>query len=141
LGQFLVNHFGGKNLLPFLEYITLPVQKHLTPSSFYDIIQPVGSLSSLHVSAKRTLIQDEVGGPSFDGLLSLLPLSDLSSWYDLSDLHDETALDLCDIASSVISVIDNSPVGLLDPLLEAYFVFVALGSGFFVFLSSSSTNA
>lgn len=78
LGQFLVNHFGGKNLFPFLEYITLPVQKHLTPSNFYDIIQPVGSLSSLHVYAKRTLIHEEVEGPNFEGLLSP-ELSDLSS--------------------------------------------------------------
>ena len=79
MGQFLVNHFGGKNLLPFLEYITLPVQKHLTPSSFSDIIHPVGSLSSLQVYAKRTLIHDEVDGPNFDGLLSEASLSDLSS--------------------------------------------------------------
>lgn len=137
LGQFLVNHFGGKNLFPFLEYITLPVQKHLTPSNFYDIIQPVGSLSSLHVYAKRTLIHEEVEGPNFEGLLSP-ELSDLSSWYDLSDLQDETARDRWEMASSVISVMDNKPVLFWEAELEASFGLFIFNSDFLVFLSSSS---
>lgn len=63
LGQFLVKNFGGKNLFPFLEYICVPVQKHLTPSSFSLIYHPEGSTESSHVSAKRTFMQDDVEGP------------------------------------------------------------------------------
>ena len=66
-GQPLVKNLGKKNRLPFLEYIVVPVQKHLTPSSFSLMIQPAGSTSLFHVSAKRTLIQLDVEGPNFEG--------------------------------------------------------------------------
>lgn len=46
-GQFFVKKLGKLNLLPFLEYISLPVQRHLTPSNFSLMIQPTGSVSSL----------------------------------------------------------------------------------------------
>lgn len=103
------------------------------------MIQPVGSLSSLHVYAKRTLIHEEVDGPNFEGLLSP-ELSDLSSWYDLSDLQDESARDLWEMASSVISVIDNKPVLFLETEFDASFGLFVFNSDFLVFLSSSSIN-
>lgn len=87
--------------------MTVPVQKHLTPSSFSDIIHPAGSLSSLQVYARSTLIYEEVDGPNLEGLKSLESLSSLSSRYDLSDLQEEIPLERCEMASSVMAVMDK----------------------------------
>jgi hypothetical protein len=46
-------------------------------------------------------MQEDDGAPNFEVLYSFGSVSSLSLT-DLSDLHDDVALDLCDIASSVI---------------------------------------
>ena len=83
-GMASKNHQGGQNRFPFLEYILFPFQKHLTPSSFSDISQPLGFwLSGSQVLASMRSIEPETTGSfSFCSAFLMAQLAILDDYFN-----------------------------------------------------------